>query len=215
MTLTNALNMRRGGTPQGPAGTGKTETVKDLGKHLAFFVVVQNFSDSLDYMSLGKMFEGLASAGVWGCFDRFGRVEIEVLSVVAQQVSTILDAIKRKDATYHFEGSEIPVKYSCGIFITMNSGYTDRTELPDNLRSLFRPVAMMVPGFVIIAKIIFMSEGFDKSEELSIKVCNMFRLMRRQLSKQDYYDFSLRVVNLYFQQLVGLRDLNTIKMTSI
>jgi dynein heavy chain len=42
MTLTNAMHMARGGAPQGPAGTGKTETVKDLGKNLAYFVLVEN-----------------------------------------------------------------------------------------------------------------------------------------------------------------------------
>ena len=178
MTLTNALQLYRGGAPQGPAGTGKTETVKDLGKNLAFFVVIQNCSDQMDHNDMGKIFSGLAMSGSWGCFDDFNRILLDVLSVIASQIQAILDCIKKGDQEQcNINERTFAVSKDTGLFITMNPGYAGRSELPDNLANLFRPVAMMVPDFNAICKITLMSEGFKKNEELAKKVVTIYELM--------------------------------------
>jgi dynein heavy chain len=148
----------------------------------------------MDYASLAKIFAGLALSGAWGCFDEFNRIQVDVLSVVAQQVQTILDAIRRKEASTPFGELNIQVQKDTGLFITMNPGYAGRSELPDNLACLFRPVAMMAPEFNTIAKITLMSEGFKQNELLAKKVVTVYALMQRQLSKQGHYDFGMRAV---------------------
>ena len=132
---------------------------------------------------------GLAQQGAWGCFDEFNRINVEVLSVVAQQILSIYSALATRVNKFIFEDTMINLIPTCGIFITMNPGYAGRTELPDNLKSMFRAISMMVPDSKLIAEIMLFGEGFRETRVLANKTFVLFVLCKQKLSKQDHYEF--------------------------
>ncbi len=213
VTLTQAMTFKLGGAPVGPAGTGKTETVKDLAKAMAVPCYVFNCGEGLDYKAMGAIFSGLTHAGAWGCLDEFNCINIEVLSVVSSQLRLIQHANVSGAFVVDIGGvgKKVPIRRNLlgsamyGVFITMNPGYAGRTELPDNLKALFRPVTMVVPNLELICQIMLFSEGFGEASKLAKKMTVFYKLSTEQLSKQFHYDFGLRALKSVLVTAGGLK----------
>lgn len=96
--------------------------------------------------------------------------------MVSSQIKTIQVGLQKFSKTIQFMGNDIPLVPTIGIFITMNPGYAGRSELPDNLKALFRPVTMVVPGLVMICENMLMSEGFNTAKVLALKMVTLYQL---------------------------------------
>ena len=193
-TLTQALWLRMGGAPFGPAGTGKTESVKALGNTLGRFVLVFNCDETFNFKAMGRIFIGLCQVGAWGCFDEFNRLEERILSAVSQQILTIQSGLRENSAKIELMSKDVKLNMNMGIFVTMNPGYAGRSNLPENLKQLFRQMAMIKPDRELIAQVMLFSQGFKSAEQLSGKVVSLFELCNDQLSSQPHYDFGLRAL---------------------
>jgi dynein heavy chain 1 len=198
LTLTQALNNQLGGSPFGPAGTGKTESVKALGVQLGRFVLVFCCDETFDFQAMGRIFVGLCQVGAWGCFDEFNRLEERILSAVSQQVQAIQQGlamlVKNPNTEIELVGKNLRIHRNVGIFITTNPNYAGRSQLPPNLTKLFRPMAMTKPDRELIAQVMLFSQGFRTAESLASKIVPFFNLCDEQLSPQPHYDFGLRAL---------------------
>lgn len=197
LTLTQGMQLGYGGNPYGPAGTGKTESVKALGNAMGRQVLVFNCDEGIDFKSMGRIFTGLVKCGAWGCFDEFNRLKVDQLSAVSQMIQIIQEALKNGDSHCKLLQRDIDVNPNAGIFVTLNpagKGYGGRSKLPDNLKQLFRSIAMSAPDNDLIVEVILFSEGFENAKVLSKKTVEIFSLSQQLLSNQQHYDWGLRAM---------------------
>lgn len=210
LTLTQAMAQRLGGSPYGPAGTGKTESVKALGVQLGRFTLVFCCDDTFDFQAMGRIFLGICRVGAWGCFDEFNRLEERILSAVSQQVQNIQIGLRQAmeedgNASVELAGRHFSVDPNTGIFITMNPGYAGRSNLPDNLKKLFRSVAMSKPDKELIAEVMLYSQGFKQAKRLSKQTVPFFDQCSVRLTQQAHYDFGLRALKSVLVSSGGLK----------
>ncbi|XQJ30746.1 dynein heavy chain, putative [Leishmania guyanensis] len=197
LTLTQGMRLGYGGNPYGPAGTGKTESVKALGNAMGRQVLVFNCDEGIDFKSMGRIFTGLVKCGAWGCFDEFNRLKVDQLSAISQMIQVIQEALKNGDKACELLGKNINVDSNAGIFVTLNpagKGYGGRSKLPDNLKQLFRSISMSAPDNKLIMETILYSEGFENATQLATKVVETFTLCSELLSHQQHYDWGLRAM---------------------
>lgn len=193
-SITIAVNANFGAIVEGPAATGKSETIKDFARTLARFSVVFNCSESMNYKSIDRMIKGMANTGGWCCLDEFNRLDLEVLSVISQHLVKIKNAFNEHKNDFFFEGSLIKFKGQCAWFATVNPGYTSRKDLPENLRVIFRPISIIAPDALKITEVKLFAAGFSTASLLAPKLINFCNQCKNFIPEKTYFDFSIRSI---------------------
>lgn len=194
LALTHAVAQKMGGAPFGPAGTGKTECVKALGHGLGRMVVVFCCDETFDYQSMARIMLGICKVGCWGCFDEFNRLDATILSATATLIERVGAGRQNLDVSVDLSGTRFNVHPDTGVFVTMNPHYAGRNELPENLKRLFRAVAMDTPDLVHIAHVLLAAAGFDDAQAVAETLVRVFAGLRALLGAQPHYDFGLRAL---------------------
>ncbi len=164
---------------------------------------MMNCSSNFEYLSAIRFFKGLAATGFWVCFDEFNRMDPHMISMLSQVIIAIQGAIRKQTPNIVIENTKLTIRADCAIFITLNPNYAGRSDLPLNLKNMFRQISMVVPDSAYITKILLFSSGFEKASKLAKKIIATLQLADKVLHQQNYQnDFGLRAI----KTIVGIAE---------
>ncbi|XP_023932047.1 dynein heavy chain 5, axonemal-like isoform X1 [Lingula anatina] len=205
--MSQALAQFKGSAIHGGTGVGKTETCKGLAQILGNFLGIFQCSEKMDPSSLGKMLQGLSMDGSWGCFDEAQLVSKEALSVFLDCVTAIFGAIKaRKDYCYFGDGQEVNVKKNVAIYMTINpTTAPPNFTMPEDVKALFRSVALVMPDYSIVLKTKCTSAGLKAPAILGARMKIITDLAKDLLTPECQHQFSLTALTGVLQRAAQKR----------
>ncbi|XP_044742046.1 dynein axonemal heavy chain 7-like [Chrysoperla carnea] len=169
--------------------SGKTETFHDLSKIFAVQYKIYNCRANLEYDAVIRFIKGTVSSGAWFCFDDFNYTELGVLSVLAQFLKNISQAIRLNTETVNIHDKSLKMKHSCFIGVTLAWDYP--RNIPDNLRLMFRNFYICEPDKKIVCETLLASYGFTNYQNLSRKLLLLYDYCA-EMFHAKLYDFQIR-----------------------
>eukprot|EP00931_Biecheleriopsis_adriatica_P046587 TRINITY_DN26776_c0_g1_i1.p1 TRINITY_DN26776_c0_g1~~TRINITY_DN26776_c0_g1_i1.p1 ORF type:complete len:3217 (+),score=643.74 TRINITY_DN26776_c0_g1_i1:707-9652(+) len=188
---------------EGPAGTGKTETVRDLARAMAVVCFMFVCSSTFDLKASSRFLRGTAASGTWCCFDQLHTVDPQVLCVMAQQVAAIRQALVKGSPIVELEGRALPMR---GGLIAMTMPRHCWKAVPGNLKALVRATAMVAPNIERVAEVRLLCLGFSNAEALAHKLTQALKLGSELLQIQEQCDFGLPTACQVLASLASARS---------
>ncbi|KAK9309475.1 hypothetical protein QLX08_000945 [Tetragonisca angustula] len=196
-TLMQAYEYHLYGAITGPSATGKSETIKSLAEAFAIQFRSFNCSNTLSYNFVTQIFKGFISCGAWLCFENFNTLKIDLLSRLAQILTSVFYIIATNLKITMFEGSSLRINQIGHICIITKFSLFKCPNIPDNLKILFRTVTMIVPDMNKIVEVEFFAGGISNSKLLTSKLISLYKILSEQLWCQ-----SCNIFNLYSMKTI-------------
>ncbi|ANZ76269.1 BA75_02408T0 [Komagataella pastoris] len=193
ISMTQSLDQKLSTSLVGPAGTGKTETVKALGNNLGRMVLVFNCDELFDFQAVNRILLGICRVGAWACFDEFNRLDASTLSALSAEIAKIQFALQSPSAVeVEILNTFTTINRASSIFITSNPDYSGRSIIPENLKDKYRVIKLLQPDSHMIVQVHLTTQGFRNAQSITSVITPFFEQMKQYCSNQVHYDFGLR-----------------------